>query len=106
MFDRDGKVGFELIVTERGEGVIMRRAAGQPEFRLSPDSHTRSAVTAVEVSRGDTAEGTWKPLCWVQATDAPDRGELRITVRPDGGGETTEVIRYDPDTGEVIAARQ
>ncbi|MBM4045528.1 MAG: hypothetical protein FJ279_10470 [Planctomycetes bacterium] len=102
MVDRDGKVGFELIVTERGEGVIMRRAAGQPEFRLSPDSRTGSAIAAVELSRRDTAEAEWKPLCSVRAADAADRGELRITVRPHGGTETTEVIRYDPDTGQIL----
>ena len=102
MIDCEGKVGFELIVTERGEGVIMRRPASQVEFRLSPDSRTGSALTAVEVSRRDTAEGAWKPLCWVRVTDAADRGELRIIVRPHGGEEKTEVIYYDPDTGEEL----
>jgi hypothetical protein len=102
MRDCNGKTGFELIVTEGGRGVIMRRAAGQPEYQLSPDAKTGSPIVAVEVGRRPTAAGAWKPLCRVRATDDAARGEMNITVQPADGAETRETIRYDPDTGEIV----
>ncbi|MCX6910271.1 MAG: hypothetical protein NTY01_19810 [Verrucomicrobia bacterium] len=101
MCDRNGKVGFELIITEGGRGVIMRRAAGEPEYQLSPDAKTTSPVTAVEVSRRQTTASAWEPLCRVRATDDAARGEMNITVRAADGVEQKETIRYDPDTGEI-----
>jgi hypothetical protein len=101
MRDRNGKIGFELIITEGGRGVIMRRAVGEPEYQLSPDTKTGSAVTAVEASRRQTAASAWEPLCRVRATDDAARGEMNITVRAAGCAERTETICYDPDTGEI-----
>lgn len=106
MRDRDGKLGFELIVTEGGHGVIMRRAAGKPEYRLSPDAKTGSAVTAVEVSHRQTPASAWEPLCHVRATDDAARGEMNIVVRAADGAEQAETIRYDPDTGEVVKQKK
>ena len=101
MRDRNGKVGFELIITEGGRGVIMRRAAGEPEYQLSPDAKTGSAATAVEVSRRQTTASVWEPLCRVRATDDAACGEMNITVRAVNGTEQKEAIRYDPDTGAI-----
>ena len=103
MLDKNGKVGFELLTTPDATGVILRRAEGQPEFRLGPDTESGSAVTAVEVSRRDGPTGEWRRLCRVNATDAADRGEMRVAIRPEGQPERTEVIRYDPDTGLLSA---
>ena len=102
MRDRDGKLGFELIITEGGRGVIMRRAAGEPEYQLSPDAKSGSPVTAVEVSRRQTTASAWEPLCRVRATDDAVRGEMNIAVRAADGAEKAETIRYDPDTGEIV----
>jgi hypothetical protein len=101
MRDRTGKTGFELIITEGGRGVIMRRAAGEPEYQLSPDAKSGSPVAAVEVSHRPTAGSAWEPLCRVRAADDAARGEMNIAIRPANGSEQTETIRYDPDTGEI-----
>jgi hypothetical protein len=101
MRDRNGKAGFELIITEGGRGVIMRRAAGEPGYQPSPDAKTGSAIIAVEISRRTTPGSAWEPLCRVRATDDAARGEMNITVLLAGGVERTETIRYDPDTGEM-----
>ena len=102
MRDRNGKVGFELIVTEGGRGVIMRRAAGGPEYRLGPDAKSGSAINAVEVSRRQSTASDWEPLCRVRATDDAARGEMNIRVRAAGGVEQKETICYDPDTGQLL----
>ena len=102
MRDRDGKIGFEVIITEAGRGVIMRRAAGQPEFLLAPDEKTDSAIEAVEVKRRKKATQDWKPLCRVRATDDAAKGELKVHVQAQGANEQVEVIRYDPDTGQIV----
>jgi hypothetical protein len=82
LVDREGTVGLEMVVTEKGEGVIVRRSAGSEAYRLSPDSTTGSALTAVEVSRR--------------------RPEMRVSVRPRSGKEHLAVIRYDVDTGALL----
>jgi hypothetical protein len=101
MRDRNGKVGFELIITEGGRGVIMRRAAGEPEYQLSPDAKTGSPITAVEVRRRQTATNAWEPLYRVRATDDAARGEMNVSIRAASGAERKETIHYDPDTGEI-----
>ena len=102
MRGRNGRVGFEMILTEGGRGVIMRRAAGGPEYQLTPDAQTGRPVTAVEVSRRQTPSGAWEPLCRVRATDDAARGEMSITVRAADGAGQPETIRYAPDTGGVV----
>lgn len=101
MRDRNGQLGFELILTEGGRGVIMRRDAGGPEYQLSPDARTGSPVAAIEVSRRQTSASAWEPLCCVRTTDDAARGEMNIVVRAADGAERKEAIRYDPDTGEI-----
>lgn len=101
MRDPDGKVGFELIIEAGGAGVVMRRAAGQPEFRVSAAAGAAGAVAAVDVSRRDAGAQAWTPLCRVRAEDDAAKGRMEIAVTGADGKRTAEVITYDVDTGAL-----
>lgn len=108
MRDPDGKVGFELIVLPGGNGVVMRRAEGQPEFRIGPASDAGSALDAVAVFRRETRTASWERLCRVRAEDDAATGRMEIWVTgPDGQGRA-ESLTYDVDTGSLrpAAARE
>lgn len=102
MRDPDGKVGFELIIEEGGAGVIMRRAAGQPEFRVGAAKGASGAVGVVDVSRRESAAQAWTPLCSVRAEDDAAKGRMEIAVSGADGKKTVEVITYDVDTGAKV----
>jgi len=104
MSDPDGKLGFELVVMSAGEGVIMRRAEGQPEFRIGPDDRQGRAVDAVTVFRRETHRAGWTRLCSVRAEDDAAKGLMSVAVTRDDGAVTTESIAYDVDTGARVSA--
>lgn len=97
MRDPDGRIGFELIIEPGGEGVIMRRAPGQAEFRVH--AATGGALTGLEVARRGTAGDGWTPLCRVRAADDAARGHLTVSVTGSDGQTRDETIAYDIDTG-------
>ena len=99
MRDPDGKVGFELIIEEGGIGVVMRRAEGQPEFRIGPEPDSGDAVAAVAVFRRETRASDWRRLCRVHAEDDAANGRMEIQVTDTEGHRKNEVIAYDADTG-------
>lgn len=102
MRDPDGKIGFELIIEEGGTGVIMRRAKGQPEFRVSAGDGAAGAVYGVLVSRRDADAQAWTPLCSVRAEDNAAKGRMEIAVTDAEGKKTVETINYDIDTGAKV----
>jgi hypothetical protein len=99
MYDPDGQLGFELIITPDGKGVVMRRAKGQPEFRISSDNSATGAIGSVEVSKRENDGQTWIPLCSVRAEDDPAKGYLNVMVTDNLGQIKTETFIYDIDTG-------
>jgi len=104
MLDPADKVGFELIVMPAGEGVIMRRAEGQPEYRIGPAKGEGGAIGEVEVSRREPRSAAWTLLSRVRAEDAAAAGRMAITVTKADGTKKTEVITYDVDTGALRSA--
>lgn len=102
MYDPDGKLGFELIIIPDGKGVVMRRAEGETEFRISGEGNP-GAVGSVEVSRREPNEQTWVPICSVRAEDDPAQGYLSVIVTDSAGKPTTETFHYDIDTGELLS---
>ena len=99
--DPEGKIGFELIVEKDGNGVIMRRAAGHPEFRIHASSSGVGAIDSVEVNRREAGETLWGPLCNVRVEDDAVKGKMAIAILPANGKNTGEVITYDVDTGAL-----
>ena len=102
MRDPDGKIGFELIVETDGNGVIMRRAEGQPEFRIRAGKSEEGAVGGVEVERREPNAQIWTGLCAVRADDDAAKGLLRISVTDANGQKKSEQILYDIDTGALL----
>ena len=101
LYDREGKLGFELTVEPDGKGVVWRWPAAKADYLLRANTRTASPADGVEVCRRPSSDAPWYTLCWVHASDAADRGEMRIVVRPTHGDERVETIRYDPDTGSL-----
>lgn len=102
MVDPDGKTGFELIAMPDGRGVIMRRAAGQPEYRIREDEREAGTVRAVTVGTRPTDAHAWSEISSVRVEDDPVAGILRITITEPSGKVKRETITYDADTGAII----
>jgi len=99
--DREGRVGFELAVATDGQGLSWHWPAGKVTYLLR--AVAGGAAEAVEVCAAAEGGG-WEPRLRVRAEDDAVHGELRVTLTPTGGPSTTEVVRYDPDTGAELPA--
>ena len=104
MRDPDGKVGFEVMIMSDGSGVMMRRAAGQPEFCIRVDNSAGDAMKGVAVCRREPETKPWKTLCFVRVEDAADRGQMCVDVTDATGKVSHEAYSYDVDTGVVLKA--
>ena len=102
MRDPDGKVGFEVMVLPGGNGVLMRRAEGQPEFRIRAEEGEAGALKRVVVDRRAPRSETWQTLCSVRAEDDAARGQMRVEVADAAGRVNREAYTYDVDTGALI----
>ncbi len=90
-YSPDEKLSFEMMVTHEG-GLMVRKAEGEQEYFLKPDSETGNFYEAVEVYRGD------EKLCKVSVDDDPELGEMLIEVSSYSEETLTTVktVKYDP----------
>jgi hypothetical protein len=94
-YSPDGKLNFEMMVTDEG-GLMVRKAEGEQEYFFKPDSETGHFYTAVEIFKGK------EKLSRVSVDDDPERGEMTIEVTPhkphkEKALTKVETVKYDPD---------
>jgi len=102
MRDPDGRVGFEVMVLPDGNGVLMRRAEGQPEFRIRADVGAAGALSRVLVDRRAPGAETWQALCSVRAEDDAAKGQMRVEISDAAGKVSQETLAYDVDSGTLL----
>lgn len=97
--DFQDRAAFEFRIEADG-ALMIRRREGAVEYRVRPDSTTRSFAEGCEIVKGDT------PRCRVRVSDDCQTGEMRIARIGLGGAASEsyeELIRYDPDTSAVLS---
>jgi len=96
--DLADRLAFEFKID--GDGSLVVRRPGC-EYRLRPDPKSGSFCSGCVIEKGG------KPWCRLVATDDTDGGLLSIvrefTVAPGAPRREEEMIRYNPDTGEIVA---